>query len=498
MEEGWDEYDGGAVSRVQVLEEYCSDYGRLTLDGLQERIAGIPPDAVRGSDFLHDVCIDEKVTLEMIECLLDAFPDAARSIDSTAWSPLHYACANKSMDPEIVRLLLERWPESVDHQDNETGDLPLHNLCTAEDFDETSSLAILDLLVAAAPLSLTRANAEGRLPIHCASESGRSYPFCKRLIDACPESLWVVCDAMLPIHRACYYGGNNVEAVRCIADLCPESIDARARDGRGDLPIHSAVAARRESHKVEIIRYLLAKNPDCASKLGVRLPGGLGGHLPLHVACYGTCLESVHLLFDAYPQAIDVREVPGGSPLDIARDQAWENGNSGEIGDFLEEQLVYANLAKDSRAMHTPDENGWLPLHRALQDDACLGAIKLLVKGNPSALQVAGHNLAFPLHIACEFSTVDVVQHMLGLLDIHLHTVDLQRDSTLHYACRGGNLGVIKFLLERGVPSVSEPNSDGKLPVHFLWDSNRVDRDSVEYVDAVWRLLLSHPETVMH
>ena len=46
MEEGRDECDGGAVSRVQVLEEYCSDYGRLTLDGLQERIAGIPPDAV--------------------------------------------------------------------------------------------------------------------------------------------------------------------------------------------------------------------------------------------------------------------------------------------------------------------------------------------------------------------------------------------------------------------------------------------------------------------
>ena len=89
---------------------------------------------------------------------------------------------------------------------------------------------------------------------------------------------------------------------------------------------------------------------------------------------------------------------------------------------------------------------------------------------------------------------------MLGLLDIHLHTLDFQKDSTLHYACRGGNTGVVKYLLvlERHVPSVSEPNDDGKLPIHLLWESDRVDRDSVEYVEANWLLLLAHTETVTH
>ena len=57
---------------------------------------------------------------------------------------------------------------------------------------------------------------------------------------------------------------------------------------------------------------------------------------------------------------------------------------------------------------------------------------------------------------------------------------------------------MVKYLLGRGAPLVSELNDDGKLPIHLLWESDRVDRNSVEYVEAVWRLLLAHPETVMH
>ena len=37
--------------------------------------------------------------------------------------------------------------------------------------------------------------------------------------------------------------------------------------------------------------------------------------------------------------------------------------------------------------MTTPDEKGQLPLHTALQNNATLGSIKLLVKGNDSVLQ---------------------------------------------------------------------------------------------------------------
>ena len=133
-----------------------------------------------------------------------------------------------------------------------------------------------------------------------------------------------------------------------------------------------------------------------------------------------------------------------------------------------------------------------------MHDNASLGAIKLLVKGNPSALRVVDNKVSFPLHIACEFNSADVVQFLLELDDDFLNHCDSNKDSTLHYACRGGNCGAVKYLLERHVSLASERNADGDLPLHLLCytRSDKVDRDSVAYVDTIWRLLLAYPMTV--
>jgi ankyrin repeat protein len=88
---------------------------------------------------------------------------------------------------------------------------------------------------------------------------------------------------------------------------------------------------------------------------------------------------------------------------------------------------------------------------------------------------------------------------LLELDDTLLDQRDKNQDSTLHYACRGGNCGAVKHLLERHVSSVSERNDDGDLPFHLLCKAglHRVDRGSLEYVDTIWRLLLAYPMTVL-
>eukprot|EP00984_Skeletonema_dohrnii_P010322 scaffold4008_cov85-Skeletonema_dohrnii-CCMP3373.AAC.2 len=61
--------------------------------------------------------------------------------------------------------------------------------------------------------------------------------------------------------------------------------------------------------------------------------------------------------------------------------------------------------------MTTPDGNGQLPLHTALQSNVRLGSIKLLVKGNPPALQSTDNSGSLPLHIACaHHDSASVVQ----------------------------------------------------------------------------------------
>ena len=180
-----------------------------------------------------------------------------------------------------------------------------------------------------------------------------------------------------------------------------------------------------------------------------------------------------------------------------------------ELGDrsitvnFLRAQQAYFQKAKDMTVMMTPDKNGWLPLHHAIEDRAPLGSIKLLVKGNPSAVRVISNTGKLPLHIACEFSSVKVVRYLVEERDgiPMMSHFDTNKDSIMHYACRGGNLGVVKYLITNHASLVAsvEVNRKDELPFHLLCEAgkDRVDCDSTEYTETIWLMLLSNPEVIM-
>jgi hypothetical protein len=152
--------------------------------------------------------------------------------------------------------------------------------------------------------------------------------------------------------------------------------------------------------------------------------------------------------------------------------------------------------------MTTPDENGQLPLHTALQNNVTLGSIKLLVKGNPCAIRSFDNSGVIPLHIAClDHESTSVVQYLLGLdaSKRTLRAMDDDRSTALHYACRGAKYDTIARLLGEYDPvSVSKRNANKKLPIDLLWESDGVeDRESIEYTESVFRLLKAYPETVI-
>jgi len=246
---------------------------------------------------------------------------------------------------------------------------------------------------------------------------------------------------------------------------------------------------------IDKIELLLTHDPDAASKKTNN------ESFPLHLACgsYQGCLEVVKALFDAFPQAINVCDREGQTPFELASNLKTLDL---EIINFLEAQLAYAREAKDTTVMTTPDEIGWLPLHHALKDAASLGSIKLFVTGNTAALQVADPKGVYPLHIACEFSSVKIVKYLIGELDgISMDQLDINKDTPLHYACRGRKLEVVKYLLDEHTSLVSSAglNEEGKLPIHSLCESgnDNVDSDSTEYIEVIWRMLLANPEVIM-
>jgi len=150
--------------------------------------------------------------------------------------------------------------------------------------------------------------------------------------------------------------------------------------------------------------------------------------------------------------------------------------------------------------MMTPNENGLLPLHIALQNSVRLGSIKLLVKGYPLAVQSPDDSGALPLHVACQHHySASVIQYLVELDTTTLDTADHEGNAALHYACRGAKYHTITLLLERyNAVSVSKRNADKKLPVNLLLESNDLDRESVEYTESVFRLLRAYPETAMN
>jgi len=240
-------------------------------------------------------------------------------------------------------------------------------------------------------------------------------------------------------------------------------------------------ACRNKNITLEIINYLLEAFPEAAS---LRIPFGEGtdyeylSDVPIYTYLESNTnvdLEIVKVLYDAYPEAIMMKVLYRNAKL---------NPNLNEsLIIFMSSQREYARQAKDTALMHTLHRNGdnvRLPFHYALMEGAPLGAIKLLYKGNPSAIRIVDNRLAFPLHLACEYSSVQVVKYLVRLDSFPAFQVDKSKYSILHYACRGGNLGVIKYLLTNHASLVSLDSVNAHDELHLLCQAGKERRGGVD------------------
>ena len=466
----------------------------LTEEGLREilqRHGGLTPNnnhVVSNYKFFHAACKNEGVTEGIIQCLLEYFPDAASSYDEM--TPLHNACNNKNVTYNIIHLLIEASPDSI-RSVSKDGWMPLHNFCINRKVVETTAVEILKLLVEKYPEAVRHANNTGALPIHLASLGRAPEECCRMLIEAFPgsERMPDASDS-LPLHNACLNG--SLAAVKYLYGLSTETINHTA--SRGHCPIHTAIAgtSRRENPAtaVEIVKFLL----DCDPNQKVKL---FHGWSLLHYACIREFNDSnieagiqlTKIIFDAHPEAmIEDEEV-------ISHIHEYHQ----QVQAFINSELVYARQAEDLRLMTTPDTNGRLPLHRALQNNVRLGSIKLLVKGNPSAIRNFDRSGLIPLHVACQHhNSPDVVRYLVELDTTTLDALDRDGNTALHHACRGAKHDTIAMLLEDyDAISVSRQNFHNKLPIELLWESNEVDRDGLEYVESIFWLQKAYPETVV-
>ena len=202
-------------------------------------------------------------------------------------------------------------------------------------------------------------------------------------------------------------------------------------------------------------------------------------------------MEIIEAIYDARPLATE---------HDVIASNINRNRHP-QMRESVDSQLYSFRQAKDEHLMTTPGYDGQNPLHIALQMNAKLVSIKLLVKGNPLVLQSTNNGGRLPLHFACmDHDSVSVVQYLVELDTTTLEAVDHENDTALHYACFGAKFETIALLLEEyDAVSVSKRNAEEKLPIDVLWESNDVvDREGVEYTESVFRLLRAYPATMMN
>eukprot|EP00986_Skeletonema_menzelii_P001118 scaffold304_cov80-Skeletonema_menzelii.AAC.12 len=492
--------EGGGHSRESVapwlmeLLAFCATEA-LSEEGLREIIErqGLTPknNQVGDYEFFFAACDNERITKEIIRCLLEYFPAAAGAIDEDGCTTLHAACFNSNVTLDIIRLLIGAAPASLRNVNKYDIAMPLHALCCNRKVDEAAAIQILKLLIEKYPEAIRHANNGGDLPIHMAAE-WRSPEFCRVLIEAYPGSEQMTTDnGRLSLHHACAI--NSLATVEYLYRQYPDAINHATTNGH--YPIHYALMGTRKRDNpavaVETAQFLLHCDPN------VKLQNTPQELSLLHFACNRNYNESnieagiqiIKIIFDAHPKAIENNRIVSNFHQFHRQVQA-----------FINREIVYARQAKDRHLMTTPDDNGQLPLHRALQNNVRLGSIKLLVKGNPQSVQSSDSIGSLPLHVACmHHDSTNVIDYLIGLDRSTLDAVDRDGNTALHLACRGARYEVIAMLLEKyDAVSVSRWNAGKKLPIDLLWESDLVhDRESVDYMESVYRLLKAYPETVM-
>lgn len=248
---------------------------------------------------------------EVIEVLVDKFPESAGQPDGNAVLPVHMAIQSRAPRRSLTAIL-KAHPASASAM-TRLGQLPLHAACRLG-----ASWDVIAALMEAYPeASAKQDEREGNFPLHWYVH-GRTAKHCQKevvagLIKACPEAVtYENHRGNLPLKIAVSYEA-PLEAVRPLVNAFPQAVDV-VDPIFGDTLIHVAVASRSPA---DVVSFLLEDSEELARTKNSK------GMLPYHVAQERGADKSVmDALLDAYPGAVDevnphAGERTAGGVLDI-------------------------------------------------------------------------------------------------------------------------------------------------------------------------------------
>jgi ankyrin repeat protein len=381
-------------------------------------------------------------------------------------------CAEPPFD--LVIRLLQLAPETITSQDA-YGKLPLHYIASYH-----VPPGVIKFIIFAYPKAAEIKDAEGCLPLHRAIHCEASPDVIKILIDAYPKATEIEDNyGHLPIHIA-INSKASPEAIKVLLDANPAVSEI---EDCGRLPIHSALYYKASP---DVIKLILDANPKVAE-----IPDK-DGQLPIHIACdkyYNgrDLLDKLDILLLAYPESIDVESEMGMLPSDHLK-------KSLKPYDYDDNSIDQSDLDENFVEIISSDDENLFMLHETINSGYSTYLVKLLLQVFPESCMRRDDEGMVPLHIAINNEAPpDVVQMILdenpmvteiaydGRLPIH---------SALYYKAHPY---VIKMILDANPKVAKILDRNGKLPIHIACEKFNDGRDLLEKLDL---LLLAYPESI--
>ena len=99
----------------------------------------------------------------------------------------------------------------------------------------------------------------------------------------------------------------------------------------------------------------------------------------------------------------------------------------------------------------------------------------------------------FTSHAKCKVGEFDVVKCLVELRKDCLEVADAQGNLALHHVSLVGYCDAINYILDVSDYGVTMPIDEKKLPVQLLLHDSDCNRNSLDYVEAIFRLLRVDP-----
>ena len=418
-----------SIKLIQELEDYCSPSNvDLSVQGLREKLEQtilLSKTSLACSHFLHELCSNPRVTVEMIELVIELCPFAAhfctnryhgRHVDpddivinhlytrntrnnpqhhlmSDRSYPIHMACDNPYCPPAVISLLVKQHPAATGHY------CLLREGCRPDSNHSDSSSEIMEHVVG--------------LPIH--------YYFAKA-------------------------SKLTLGAVKCLVEACPGCLGELGSSNQENYhPIHALVENQSAETMLDVLEYLTAIHPEIIKMKDSK------SKLPIHLALENESVTSqvVEFLIKTWSDSIFHRDsyyhFPLHKLLAMPRDKSFTSI-------FMHLVEAYPEI------LHTPSPiDGSFPIHLAA---SCQSSefVRTLVGACPTAIKRTDRKLRLSFHYACQSGQTSVVEYLFELYPECIDAADHQGLYPLHLATTRKNdpdLKVIQFLLKYDPNSVS-------------------------------------------